>query len=351
MLQKTPRILCQFGMSSLVLLSIATSVVRADSCAPYEKLSRFIQEKVLPSSGSTLEQRAEELRQIPTIIAEISQSIYENYRLGRGLPISAENCLPSGYSDRIQHNIAAVFFHESIREMNESKSQTARSIAKLLLKKEQAGAFIPFTLTGHWKTLDRPLERSTSDQSPLETSSAGFHRAQAAVFANIAMIPHSDWLLVFAHEMIHVIDEQIHANLSIVANPDLARTVAQIANSKASINELTQDERLTCERFLVSALNRGFLAELRAWWLVRQIYHELHLPPIFWLEHLYAEGTPNKSTEARFVQALSERFPTSLTGLFGLPIIQALDANHRSNWIKYPRRVPWGSLKPLVKKL
>jgi len=286
MLQKKPRILRQFGMLSLALFSVATAVARADTCAPYEKLSRFIQEKILPSSASTLDLRAEALRQVPAIVAEISQSIYDNYRMGRDLPISAEYCLPSGYSERIQHQVAAVFFRESVREMSESKSQTARTIAKFLLKKEHAGAFIPFTLTGHWKNLDRSLERSTPDPLPTDSTSAGFHRAQSAVFANIAMIPHSDWLLVFAHEMIHVIDDQIHANLSIVANPELARTVARIANSKTSIQELTQEERLTCEKFLVSALNRGYLAELRAWWLVRQIYQELHLSPISWLEQL-----------------------------------------------------------------
>jgi len=183
-----------------------------------------------------------------------------------------------------------------------------------------------------------------SDPSPDEKK-AGFHRGNRSIYMDFERIPPNEWLMIFTHEMAHVLDENLKAASEIYADDKTVKVLADWAHKVTSSQDLPPEVREKLTRWIKAGLDRGLVAEYRAWHLTFVIYREgLNVQawrPIAWLDEILAQQRDGESHEQFVYRYLHERFedPTHEDPLFQLPLIKSELFETRSAYLKRPPEV------------
>lgn len=178
----------------------------------------------------------------------------------------------------------------------------------------------------------------------------GFHRGSGSVYMNLEKVPHDEWMLIFMHELLHGLDDELRAAVPIFNDRALARDVAEWGRTR-KLEGLSTAERARLDAWLRAGLDRGLLAEHRAWLVTMRLYqagvkHGMWAK-IGWVEALLAQRKKGESLRRFLYRFLDERFPDPREGIFAWPLVQARLKQIRSKLRRNPP-APQGKLGALL---
>jgi hypothetical protein len=192
-------------------------------------------------------------------------------------------------------------------------------------------------------TLTRP-----SDDPSREAS---FHRAYQSIFTDIHVSDRNHWFLNFIHEVAHSLDSELRDAIDIYRDPDMHEWLKN-ENSDVRLEELSPTERARLDRWLLAGLNRGFLAEYRAWLLTYHVYEEglqdgTFKPDPVW-EALKASCPQGTEMRTHLLRTLSPEWVDPAIGPFKPYFIREALKALREKLDANPALVNLGAMAPLI---
>jgi|GEM_PF-2567673 len=219
-------------------------------------------------------------------------------------------------------------FTSSLEILKSSPAPDIQSMMKLFAAKY--GNQIPiFRVTGSFQE---------QDATPFP---AGFHRATGSICLDFAKINPDDWMITFTHETLHALDDQIFKGVEGYAEPGKAEGFAKFAFQYTNFSQLPPADQASLEAWLTFGMDRGLLAEYRAWSATFQIYEEGLSDHLWskreWLEKILADKKSGESLEGFTYRYLDAHSADPVDGIFARPLIEsALQSLRQKFEIKSP---------------
>jgi hypothetical protein len=169
---------------------------------------------------------------------------------------------------------------------------------------------------------------------------------------NIEQMTANEWLIFFVHEVAHSLDSELLAALPIYNDETYIKELAAYGKSNGRLADLSKSEQQRLENWLIAGLNRGFLAEYRAWLLTEAIYEESRQQGILsssaWLEELRNSKPANSSMRDYVLHYLSSSWVDPTEGIFSYPFIQQALLRIRQKLVADPSSVNLGAIGHLL---
>jgi len=219
--------------------------------------------------------------------------------------------------DKLDNNFATLFLKIAAENLTHSRSAPVREYADKMVSTLNSGYIMPTKLFVH-------LNDHHPSQKP-----AGYDRSNKGIFFDLFEIDPAAFNIYLIHEFAHVFDPKLAQAINIFNNSELTSDVAAMVRSKKQLPELSTDDRSKLDRYLTAGLDRGVLAELRAWTTSSELYLELlkfgEQTPAAFLDHIL--GSNRNLSEVQLHQIwqdyLFKNFDKPTTGLFASPLLQA----------------------------
>ena len=218
--------------------------------------------------------RIEHLKQIATISKGLVGRIYDSY-FANTLPDNFfKICLPMKKKYRkLYRKLSAYFLMRSIERLKTSKVIALNMLAKKIEDEiEERGAFF-------FRTISHYAERK-----------GGLHRVKGSIFLNLGKIPPNEWMIIFIHELMHKFDILLNESVRKYSNVELIGEIINWSQSVSSPEMLSKEQQELLYSHLIHGLNRGLLAEFRAWAVTIHLYRQLKMKkecrPVVWLEEI-----------------------------------------------------------------
>ncbi len=190
------------------------------------------------------------------------------------------------------------------------------------------------------KPIDEPMRK------------AGFHRTHRSIFIDIQQMNANEWLMTFVHEVAHSLDSELIGALDIYNNEKYIIFLHQLGQKNIKLSELDMRQRQYLDNWLMAGLNRGFLAEYRAWLLTYVIYNEglkdSTFKNITWLDQLVATKPIAENINSHILKQLSKSWSNPTAGVFSYPFVQSALLELRKKIETNPGLVKMGYIKKLV---
>lgn len=279
----------------------------------------------VPNKGSEIKNRVEKMIRISEGITKSSEILFYDYLDQKINPSQFENCFYQAKitDEKIIKNynstVSGKFFKLSLGELLKFQGEKVELFSKTLKTKSDSGELIIFKLVGHY------------GEKNVFNKKAGFHRGNHSIYMDFSKIPPSDWLLIFTHEYAHSLDSTLSESMPVFSDPGIQRKILSILKINHSSSPLSEEATQTIDYWLMAGLNRGFLAEVRAWALSFEIYEEMKKNKadfkIDWLEDILKQKMNSENWIAFSIRYLSPRFkdPTGASEeegvLFKSPLI------------------------------
>jgi hypothetical protein len=155
----------------------------------------------------------------------------------------------------------------------------------------------------------------------------GYQRSVKSIYLHFGEIRPNDWTILFVHEILHSLDEQLWEGVDRYGRPEKVSLFASWAERYSTFPSLAPAEQNEMRLWLLAGLDRGLLAEYRAWSATFEIYRqgltEGLWKSIDWVEAVLASQKPGQSIEAHTFHYLDQRSPDPLEGIFAKPLIQS----------------------------
>jgi len=249
-----------------------------------------------------------------TALQQATQNYYILYRELKLQKFSHDCFLqtPSiaSHEDEFNELIPVTFLNASVSELSKIATPTAQKFYQVVQSRLNDGTLLGIRLIGHEET------GPTNDP-------AGYKRGGQSIFMSLDKIKGSEWLLVITHELLHAIDPMLAEGTDVFGS-ELSLQVEALVKSKTNWNDLSESEKQSVDRLLFAGLERGFIAEVRAWAGTLRIYEEgrgTYFPAeISWMNSLTQSTGP--TILSRVVKALDPNFTPKTTWIFAFPMIQ-----------------------------
>ena len=164
----------------------------------------------------------------------------------------------------------------------------------------------------------------------------GLHRGDGHGFLNLATVPPNELPLIYLHEMLHALDPKV-----------LEASRAYLRGSEAS--RQTGDELV---RWLQAGLDRGLLAEWRAWTPTVRLYLEGRNENLWQkiprVEEIIAARRSGEALGQTVFRFLDPRFPSPCEGIFATPLVGETLKTLRDEYRAGKRPLAGGKLETLV---
>ncbi len=207
--------------------------------------------------------------------------------------------------------LSSEFYSETVAILRGARSPRIKKLAEILDSREM----LPFRIYGYLR------------KEELEGRKAGFHRGQRSIFLDFTMIPEGEWIIIFIHEVAHSLDEKLIQALPVYADAKLVHSFMQFVPNLQDPRKLPPEARRGLIRWLEAGLDRGFLAEWRAWTLTAQLYldgqSEGLWQPIGWLENVLSGRKEDESIPTFLLHRLSPHFSDPSEGIFKTPLVSS----------------------------
>lgn len=256
-------------------------------------LTKVVALRAPPPTSSVINDWAKyQVRREQALHAVVDQ-MYTSYRLG--MSVVAGDCMSEAELREIDPHLSEVFVSRSVDELERSHEPELKKFAAKIRASIASNQLLLFKFVGH-----RP------DDLTNETLPAGFHRGQGSIFFDFAKIDRDDWLIYFVHEVAHRFDTHLTEAIQTYSQLDQVQDLVKTQRALSS-----QDQALA-DKVLIAGMNRGYLAEVRAWSFTARIY-ELGLkdelwPRRAWMDHILYERQPQESYDAFWLRYLDSRF-------------------------------------------
>jgi len=289
-----------------ILLSIAPLSARAgaacDFLAPWAGA-----ERAKPAHPSSIREAGESVEAVAAGIRSSADALYRLYRKGEVDERTLDDCFRSeGLDaspdfDAFRNAVPGAFFRASLAEFLALRGPVTESFARALDERARTGNLVLFRLTGHSANLASPTDEK-----------AGFHRGERSIFMDFGRIPANEWLLIFAHEYAHSLDPALSDAMPIFADPELRAKVDSLSRRTENVKALSPEELADLDRWLIAGLDRGYLAEVRAWALSFAIYEEGLADgawkPIAWMDSMLRDRRRGETAIVFAARYLAPRF-------------------------------------------
>ena len=183
---------------------------------------------------------------------------------------------------------------------------------------------------------------------------AGFHRSRKSIFMDIGQMTSNEWLMIFVHEVSHSLDSELINSLDIYNNEVLVKYFSELGAKNTALTELSKNDRELLNTWLMAGLNRGFLAEYRAWLLTYLIYDEGlkdgTFAPIDWLENLKNSKPAGLDVRVYILRSLSPDWTDPVDGIFAHQFIKDALRQLRQRIFNNPLEVKMDDIEKLIQK-
>lgn len=265
-----------------------------------------------PSPNDSIASWARQDQRVWQALLDGADIVYKDYRNGQWSNEANQdllNCFASmGRGDEYVYAMQKVFLERSIQELKASKNNALQLFAIKI--EENAQTVFAF----------RDL--------PSLNKVGGFHRGRRSIFIDFTQIPPNEWMLIFIHESAHSLDDTLKQAVSVYADTQnvlVPSFAPYLQYSDAAFLPISVKKNL--DTWLMAGLNRGLLAEARAWSVTLNLYREgvkANLwQPISWLEEMGSDQRAGESTYMAVLHKLSPAFPDPNKDIFSTPLIQS----------------------------
>jgi hypothetical protein len=169
---------------------------------------------------------------------------------------------------------------------------------------------------------------------------------------NIGELDKNSWLITLVHELAHAKDDVMFDSLKNFNQPELTKKIVEWSNAGMNYRELALTDQDKIKSWLLAGLQRGFLAEYRAWLLTYFAYQEgiLHgtFQPIPWLEKIKESKPSNLSIELHILQYLSPSWKDPKTEIFAHPLVQETLTQLRADLLNNPCQIDLGEIGKVI---
>ncbi len=205
---------------------------------------------------------------------------------------------------------------DSVEFFRKSQSELIQKFAAQVFERTGGGQTFPFTLTGlHF------------GKSPANFR-AGRAYATGSIYVDVSKVSYQDWYVVLAHELFHNLDSKTNEAIKTFSDAKTVERAVALASSHSSVKELGREDLDFIKTWIFAGLNKGLLAEYRAWVFTDELYRagkkENLWPLISWLED--AIGGDDLTQEQRNRNILKEllrrKIDPKKRGPFKWPLIR-----------------------------
>ncbi len=257
-----------------------------------------------------------------------ADSVFAAYRSGKWTEGSLVACpLPPSESRALELALPVRFFEQTLLGLEGSNSPAVRAFTHEVRRRSEGENILAYRLVGHLPGETNPTDRA-----------GGYHRGHQSIFMDFERIEPTQWTTIFVHELLHALDTDLLEGMRTFGDPDLRSQVERIAKASTSYDDLSSADRAILEEWILAGLDRGYLAEARAWAATLSLYEKLKdedlQNPIVWLEAIRKQRlglAGNSETNFQlFLRYLDQRFTDPREGIFSTPLLQAAVAETRA---------------------
>lgn len=286
--------------------------------------------------NSTYEQRIARNQAEYSLRLKTAQKLNETYKSGRINGAELDSCL-APLRDR--QNFLETFYYNlfstNVQRLDRSHSPPVQALMKIFHSKYGAGVPV-FRVTG-----------SFGEQNPTPLP-AGVQRAINSIYMDFSKIDPDDWLIVFVHEVLHAVDDQIFIGVQGYADTTLIQHFVQLSLQLQSYDQLSKEDSDSLKRWLMFGLDRGLLAEYRAWSATLLIYEVGLIEGLWnhrgWLDQIIVQQKQSESLPYFTYHYLDERSADPTDDLFSNPLIASSLKELRAQLRRSPLPPPLGVL-------
>jgi hypothetical protein len=263
------------------------------------------------ATGKSIAERAQIALQEEARLMRRAEETFDEYLLSR-LDFEKFNSCVSSMPNRQEflQMLQDTFFSRSIEKFASSTSLVLKNLSGLYARKSPNEVSL-FKLTGHYGA-----------PSPTELK-GGFHRGEKSIFADFSRIGPNEWFVIFAHELIHSLDETLWNAVVTYADQE---KIANLVKQKKTFGNLNLAEKSMLLRWVASGLDRGLWAEYRAWVTTYHIYKAGieggDWQKIDWFENWIAQKKSDESINKFIYLSLDEKHTDPETGLLSSPLVK-----------------------------
>lgn len=270
-----------------------------------------------------------------------AHGLFKTYLEGRLQEKLVPICLnrldePNGFLTQVQ----SAFLKESLRILKAPRNARIQRLLGLLGSRASDDGNLIFRLAG--------------DQfaPPPTELKAGFHRGSGSIFMDVTRIQASEWLVILAHELLHDVDMMIPAAVQKYSEVQIAQRLIERAKTAAAPSDLSDEERRTFKNWIQAGMDRGLLAEVRAWTITILIYQDGLSEGLWgrigWLDDVMSTRRPDEPWERFALRFLSARSTQPYESVFAHELARNLLEEVKSELLSGTRRLEFGALAPLL---
>jgi hypothetical protein len=287
------------------------------------------------SSRSALE-RLRVYKEIDRLRPQIASSAFDAYLRGGLSEEFSKNCL-SMIDDRedFLQLIDHAFLDRSLKWLQSSKVPRLQALARA------AGTGFGFRLTG-------------DDFSPPPTDfKAGFHRESKAIFMDITRTEPGEWFVILSHELVHRLDSKIPGAIAEYSKVDIAMRLIAKAQTTTRPVDLSPVEREDFKNWIHAGMERGLLAEARAWAITLLIYEDGLRAGLWqridWLDEVLVDRRAEESWERYALRLMTTRSHQPREGAFAYTLTLNLLEEVKREVLEGKRPFEFGELAEFLK--
>jgi len=298
----------------LVFIFLFTpALLKAQDCATFKEWHALKSAQPLPTAS--VAERASYNNNLWHAVNHTGELIFESYLASQYNSKEVDLCIKSE-DDKLdlQISLTKAFLWGTIEKLKQSESEKIASFAKSIEERLNRTNLPDFRLVGHLN-IDPDLPYR-----------GGFHRGQKSVFLNFDLISPNEWYIIFIHEFSHYMDDELRSSTDIYNRKDDVKRIAEAVRSSGCLQDLSPEIRSLLDSWLIAGLNRGFLAEYRAWTKTIDLYLE-GLKINSWqeiplLESFLSSYDQDENLSSYVFKKLDRQFADPNEGIFSLKIIQ-----------------------------
>lgn len=302
-----------------------------------ESMTLLKKQMLITTSSQTVTDRSNQQIEKWNFLKKAADIIFKSYRQGEIQTQTLNECFTDSQEKSTLNSVLpGIFLKKSLEILEKSQSDIIVKLAKSVLNHYKNSHTFSFKLVGHMK----------EDQNSTKLK-GGFHRGKKSVFMDFSKIPPNEWLIILIHELLHSQDFALRKAITDYGDLEIGPLIYEWNTVSSEPEDLTAGDRKRLNKWLKAGLDRGLIAEYRAWTYTFIIYQEglkdQLWEPIAWLDQILNLKKSSEDIKDFTYRYLDSRFTEPndpndpADNIFNLPLIKNEIENIRN---EYKRRPP-----------
>ena len=236
--------------------------------------------------------------------AKIAYDDFQRYLDRDAKPFEVDACLSDAERLRLRSLLPSAFFTLSASEILAWDLPKSSAFAVAVADRFRSGEVAGFGL-------DDP-----SPTSPPSLRLAGFNKCYRGLYLNPQRLPSNEWFIVFTHEFSHALDETLAEATAQASDAEFP----SLAGKTTNVGEI--------DAWVQNGLDRGLLAEYRAWASTAAVYVEARaanrLDAVGWFDEMIGpDRTDARRARLSIFAKLDAAFKDPTSAPYDRPLVAA----------------------------